>query len=133
MKRLRSALSLLALLLAVTASFAATRNTPALPFGELKIVAPLDLDAQPAPSFMPSPFALKAEFTQRNLAGEVLLGFTISAKGKAEKIKVLKSNNPEMAKLAAAYLGKWVFKPAQLGKKPAPCEAEMLFFDVPAA
>lgn len=125
--------SLLALLLAAAAAFAAPRTTPGLPFDAVKVVSPTQLDAPPSPSFMPSPFTLKAEFEKRALAGEVLLGVTISAKGKPEKIKVLKSNNPEMARLAAAYLAKCVFRPARAAGKPVPCEAELLFFDVPAA
>lgn len=131
---MKTPLFVLVVLFAVTAGFAAApRSTPGLPFDDMRIVAPAQLEAKPTPSFMPSPFALKAEFDKRALAGEVLLGFTISAKGKVEKVKVVKSTNPEMAKLAAAYLGKCVFRPARLGGKAVASEAEMLFFDVPAA
>lgn len=126
--------TLLALLFTVVASFAAApRTTPGLPFGELKIVAPEPLEAKPTPSFTPSPFALKAEFTKRKLTGEALLGFTISAQGKPENIKVLKTTHPELAKLAAAYLGKCAFRPARLAGKAVACEAEMPFFDAPPA
>ncbi len=125
--------SLVALLLAVAVGFAATRNTPGLPFGDLKITAPLQLETMPTPSFMPSPMALKAEFTKRKLSGEVLLGFTISTKGKPEKIKVLKSTSDEMAAVASAYLSKMVFKPARLGGKAVDSEAELPFFTTPPA
>jgi TonB family protein len=126
-------LHIFAAIVVVTGAFAATRSTPGLPFGDVRVVAPLHLDEMPAPAFMPSPFALKDECEKRGLSGEVLIGFTISAKGKPEKIKVLKSTNQEMAQMILAYVSKLVFRPARIGGKAAVCEAEMPFFIGPAA
>ncbi len=121
------------MLVAVASGLASTRSTPGLPFGDVAIVAPTHLDAKPVIAFMPSPFALREEFYKRDLSGEASIGFTITEKGKPDGIKVLRTTNPEMAKLAVAYVSKMVFRPARLSGAAVPCKAELLFFDVPAA
>jgi TonB family protein len=130
---MKIALYVLTMIGVVVAGLAATRSTPALPFGDVSIVAPLQLDEKPRFAFMPDPFALRDEFEKQNLSGEVLIGFTISAKGRPEKIKVLKSTNQQMAQLASAYVSKLVFRPARVGENAVASEAEMPFFNVPVA
>jgi TonB family protein len=121
------------MLLAVAGAFGATKSTPGLPFGDIRVVAPLNLDEMPTHAFMPSPFALREDCQKRGIVGDVLIGFTISAKGKPEMIKVLQSTNKELAQVASVYVSKMVFRPARIGGKATACEAQIPFSVGPAA
>ena len=114
------------------ASFAITAcstNSSGLPFGDMRFVAPAQIERKPLPKFMPTPFALKAEFTKRRLSGDALIGFTVSQAGKPEKIKIVRATNLALAQMAAAYVSQLEFLPARIGGAPVACEVEMPFFN----
>lgn len=111
-----------------TPSPAAPPNTPGLPFEDMRIVGPANLDQKPKPRFMPSPFALRAEFVARKLSGDAVIGFTIPIGGKPTGIKILQSSNSELAQLSAAYVARMAFHPAKAAGSPVACDVEMTFF-----
>jgi TonB family protein len=111
-----------------TASPAARPDTPGLPFGDYHYPKPEQVDQKPVPTFMPSPFALRAEFIKKKLSGDAVIGFTITPEGKTTGIKIVQSSNSELAQLSAAYVARMVFRPAKTGGSPVACDVEMPFF-----
>jgi len=111
-----------------TPSPAARPDTPGLPFGDMRFIGPAQMDQKPVASFMPSPFALRAEFIKKKLLGDAVIGFIVTPDGKTTGIKIVQSSNPELAQLSAAYVARMVFRPAKADGRPVACDIEMPFF-----
>ena len=102
-------------------------SPPALPFGDMRVVGPLDLEKMPAAEFIPSPLELNAELAKLKLTGRTTIGFSISANGRPERIRVVNASDPRFGELASAYVRRFVFRPALRGGKAVPCEMEIPF------
>jgi outer membrane biosynthesis protein TonB len=103
-------------------------NTPSLPFGDMRIVSQTHFDQGPTPAFMPSPFELRNELVRKQLSGDAVIAFTVPPKGGVpEKIVVKETTNPELAKLAAAYVARLRFSPARAGGAAVACDMEIPF------
>ena len=102
-------------------------NTSGLPFGDMRVVSPAHLDQRPAPASMPSPFEFSAELAKRKIAGDAMIGFTISPQGKPQHIRVVQSTDPQLGQLAVDYVKRLTFRPARLGGVAVACEMEMPF------
>ena len=86
------------------------------------------MDQKPVVEFMPSPLELQGEFVKKGLTGIAVIGFTVSAEGKTEQIKIVQSTDAELARLSVAYVARLVFHPASAAGSPVACEVEMPFF-----
>lgn len=68
---------------------------------------------------VPPHYPLKAK--KRHIAGDVLLGYTISRKGKVEDLKVV-SGDPILARAASDAVRRWKYRPFLLNGEPVEVE-----------
>ena len=112
---------------ASSASPSAGAYPPPLPFGDMRVVGPLDLESMPSAEFIPSPIELNAELAKLRIVGKATIGFTISPRGRPEKIRVVSASDPKFGELASVYVRRFVFRPAMRGGKATSCEMEIPF------
>lgn len=129
LKTLSCAMLALALAACSTTSPApqTSSNPSHLPFGDMRVVSPAQIDQVPLLEVMPSPFELSAELARRKITGEATIGFTVSSRGKLEHIRVLHATDPKLGELAARYVGSLIFHPGRLGGAAIACEMEIPF------
>jgi TonB family protein len=66
---------------------------------------------------------LPEEIVARNSGRQIVVYVEINTEGKTEKMRIIQSPNPLLNQPVLEALGKWLFRPAEMGGKPAAVKA----------
>ncbi len=93
-----------------------TASESTAPYYDIK-----DTDTKPVPLHPRATPQYPHELKMRNISGEAVISFVVTANGRTKQVKAVKATHPGFADSAVACIEQWRFKPATKDGKPVNC------------